>query len=186
MQNQTANKIVITGADYEKFLSDNVKDNKLDFSFLAPVPSEFEEKYEILNFKHIDNDDLFLSFEMHDKGFHFKPSHGFWRLSNKFAYQSFHYWALDNWGTCINNPEVNLELIDNGVIIRFLSFYGSPMSWILGLKKAYPSLDFDCYSLSSRGVLGREYCQDNEMRIFVNDYLKASDLELLDCSLQNV
>jgi hypothetical protein len=24
------------------------------------------------------------------------------------------------------------------------------------------------------------------MRIFVNDYLKASDLELLDCSLQNV
>jgi len=184
MQNQTANKIVVTGAGFEKFLSENIKDNKLDFSVLVPVPSHLEEKYEVLNFKHLDTENLFFSFEMHEQGFHFKPSHGFWKLTNKFAYKGFHDWTLDNWGTCINNPEVALESIENGVVIRFLSFYGSPLSWSLKLKNAYPELDFDCYSLSARGVLGREYCENGEMRIFVNDYLKASDLSLLDCTLK--
>ncbi len=184
MQNQTANKIVVTGAGFEKFLSDNIKDNKLDFSVLVPVPVYLEEKYESLNFKHLDTDDLFLSYEMHEQGFHFKPSHGFWKLTNKFPYLGFHDWMLQNWGTCTNNPDVSLEFIDNGVIIRFLSFYGSPMSWSLNLKKTYPDLDFDCYSLSCRGVFGREYCESGEMRIYVNDYLKASDFDLLDCTLK--
>jgi hypothetical protein len=183
MQNQTANKIIITGPDYEKFLSDNIKDNKLDFSVLVPIPDHCEEKYETLVFKHLDTDNLFFSYEMHDSGFYFKPSHGFWKLTNKFPYKSFHDWTLENWGTCVNNPEVNLEFIDNGVIVRFLSYYGSPMAWSLNLAKSYPGLNFDCYSLSSRGVLGHEYSDNGEMRIFVNDYLKDKDLDLLDCSI---
>lgn len=183
MQNQTANKIIITGPDYEKFLSDNIKDNKLDFSFLVPIPEHLDEKYENLNFKHLESDNLFFSFQMHERGFHFKPSHGFWKLTNKFPYKGFHDWTLENWGTCVNNSEVTLEFIDNGVIIRFLTFYGSPLAWSLHLIKNYPNLDFNCYNLSSRGVLGHEYCDNGEMRIFVNDYLKASDFDLLDCSI---
>lgn len=183
MQNQTINKIVVTGSNYEKFLSDNVIDGKLDFSILVPIPDKYEESYEELIFKHLDNDELFLSFSMHENGFYFKPSNGFWKLKNNFDYPSFHYWAIDNWGPCINRPKVNLEYTDNGVVIRFLSYYSGPLAWSLKLKSAYPDLEFDCYSLSCRGVFGREYSENGDMRIFVNDYLKASDFANLDCTL---
>jgi hypothetical protein len=189
--NRTINKLIVTGPNYEQFLQDNIIDGKLDFSRLVPVPENITEEYEVLRFSQLDDDELIFTYEMHDNGFYFKPDIGFWLLVNDFDYvgwkhpdNSFHYWAIDIWGPCKNLPKVNVEHIDNGAIVRFITVYDGPSKWSIKLPEAYPELDFVIHSLSSRKLYAHEYIKNGEMVCAIDSYLTANELSKLDCTLK--
>jgi hypothetical protein len=189
--NKTINKLIVTGPNYEQFLQDNIIDGKLDFSILVPVPENVTEQYDDLRFGQLDNDELIFTYEMHDDGFYFKPDIGFWMLANEFDYvgwkhvrNSFHYWAIDIWGPCKNRPIVNVQHIDDGAIVRFITIYDGPSKWSTSLPQAYPDLDFHIHSLSSRGLYAHEYIRNNEMVCAIDSYISPSEFSKLDCYLK--
>jgi len=189
--NRTINKLIVTGPNYEKFLQDNIIDGKLDFSILVPVPENVVEQYEDLRFGQLDDDELIFTYEMHDNGFYFKPDIGFWVLVNNFDYvgwqhpkNSFHYWAIDIWGPCKNRPEVHVEHIENGAIVRFITIYDGPSKWSNHLTKTYPDLDFTIHSISSRGLYAHEYIKNGEMVCAIDSHITPTELSKLDCKLK--
>jgi hypothetical protein len=189
--NKTISKLIVTGPNYEKFLEDNIIDGKIDFSILVPVPENITEEYEKLRFAQLDNDELVFLYNMHEKGFHFKNTVGFFVIANDFRYvgwqhpdNSFHYWAIDNWGPCQNQPIVNVEHIENGAILRYVTIYDGASKWSLKLPETYPDLNFEIHSISARGLYAHEYMKNGELVCSVDSFLTSKELSLLDCTLK--
>jgi hypothetical protein len=189
--NKTINKLIVTGPNYEQFLQDNIIDGKLDFSILVPVPENVTEEYEKLRFAQIDDDELVFIYNMHDNGFHFRNTIGFYMLTNDFDYvgwmhpkNSFHYWSIDIWGPCVNRPEVSIEHIENGAIVRFITIYDGPSKWATSLPESYPELDFHIHSISSRGLYAHDYIKNGEMVCAIDSALTSNHLGLLDCTVK--
>jgi len=187
MVNKNANKLTVIGDSYQKFLDENIIDGCLDFSVIKPIPEEFKEgPTKKLFYAHLDSDVLYLQYELQDTSFTFTTTYGILKMITDFDYpNSFYYWSLFNWNTPSLKPEVKIEHIENGVVIRFLTLEDCPSSWALKLNEAYDNLKFDLQSLGARGHRNHLYTNDENEMTYGSGASNISpyDLSLLDCTL---
>lgn len=186
MVNKDANKLIVTGENFQKFIDENIIDDTIDFSVVVPIPEQFKDGHrKKLIYALHEADNIYLQFQPKDSGFEFTVKSGHLSMATDFDYpNSFYYWTLQNWSTPSVKPPVSIEYIGNGAIIRFLSLECSPIQWAFKLGNAYPDLNFELYSLGARGHFSLITAENGETCYKVcSSQLNSDSFNYLDCTL---
>lgn len=162
MKTQSANKLTIKG-DFQTFVQENIFNNQLHFSKMIPVPNKFKNCQISLDISVHDSDSIHFEYQLTDQGFVAKPVEKKVIINNEWGPNSFYWWCRKNWGCAEDFADVNLQSIEGGVVLWFLTTECCPDEWVYKLNEFYPDLDFTHESLTVEGIYGCRYTQDGEI-----------------------